>query len=370
MGMKKTLFFTGFPGFLATGLMRQIIQDQYANIDHIYLLVLQQEKNKALHEITTFQKAEHIPKSMFTILEGDITKKNLRIDPVFQEQIQKKVTHVFHLAAIYDLAVPKNIARIVNVHGTSNVNDWVQSLENLERYIYFSTAYVSGKREGKIYETDLSNAFGFRNHYEETKYEAEVLVQQMKDKLPTTIIRPGIVKGHSTTGETMKFDGLYFFLNFYDRLRYAPFIPYISDGKGAPEGNFVSSDYVLKATSFLAFHSIGIGKTYHLTDPKPYNTLQLQEMVCEAYLGRKPQGVISVDLVKAILSLRAIRKFLQVEKEALDYFTIYSSYDTSQTLQDLENANITAMDLKKTLPSMIKFYRKYKDDYTKHIEIL
>src|SRR5690625_4034692 len=231
MRMKKTLFITGFPGFLATGLMRQIIQDQYVDIEHIYLLVLPNEKNKALNEISTLQKAEHIPKSMFTILPGDITKKSLRIEPIYQEQIQKKVTHVFHLAAIYDLAVPKNIAKIVNVNGTSNVNDWVQSLEKLERYIYFSTAYVSGMREGKIYETDLSNAFGFRNYYEETKYEAEVLVEQLKSRVPITIFRPGIVKGHSITGETMKFDGLYFFLNFYDRLRYVPYIPYISDGK-------------------------------------------------------------------------------------------------------------------------------------------
>jgi len=112
-----------------------------------------------------------------------------------------------------------------------------------------------------------------------------------------------------------------------------------------------------------------VGKTYHLTDPDPYNTLQLQEMLCEGYLGRKPRGMISVDLVKALLSIPASRKFLRVEKEALDYFTIYSSYDTTQTTYDLRGTNITSTDLQKTIPSMIEFYRKYKDDYEKHIDI-
>jgi len=367
--MKKTLLITGYPGFLATELMRQMVKDKYVDIGHIYLLVLHQEKNKAFKEMRNFQKSEQLPESMFTIVEGDITKKNLQINSVLNDRLQDEVTHVFHLAAIYDLAVPKDIAWNVNVFGTNNVNDWVQTLNNLERYIYFSTAYVSGKREGKIFETDLSNAYGFRNHYEETKYEAEVLVHQLKENVPITIIRPGVVKGHSVTGKTVKFDGLYFFLNFYDHLRFAPFIPFISDGKGAPEGNFISSDYVLEATSYFAFHSIGRGKTYHLTDPNPYNTLQLQEMLCEGYLGKKPSGMISVHLVKALLSISANRKFLRVEKEALDYFTIYSSYDTTQTENDLRGTNIISTDLQKTLPSMIEFYRKYKDDYEKHIDI-
>src|SRR5690625_4113476 len=136
---------------------------------------------------------------MFTIVEGEKKKKNLQINLVLNDRLQEEVTHVFHLAAIYDLAVPKDIAWNVNVFGTSNVNDWVQTLNNLERYIYFSTAYVSGKREGKIFETDLSNAYGFRNHYEETKYEAEVLVHQIKENVPRTSIRPRDVQGNYYT---------------------------------------------------------------------------------------------------------------------------------------------------------------------------
>lgn len=60
--------------------------------------------------------------------------------------------------------------------------------------MYFSTAYVAGKRGGTIFERELVHQEGFKNHYEETKYLAEIIVNQAKNNLPVTIIRPGIVK--------------------------------------------------------------------------------------------------------------------------------------------------------------------------------
>ena len=120
---------------------------------------------------------------------------------------------MWHLAAVYDLAVPKDIAWKVNVHGTDTFNQVVVQFPHLKRYMYFSTAYVAGKREGKLLETELIRPSGFKNHYEETKFEAELLVENLKEKIPVTIIRPGIVRGNSKTGETIKFDGPYFFIN-------------------------------------------------------------------------------------------------------------------------------------------------------------
>ncbi|WP_246042211.1 hypothetical protein [Cohnella pontilimi] len=35
------------------------------------------------------------------------------------------------------------------------MNQWILTLPNLRRYVYFSTAYVSGDREGRILETEL-----------------------------------------------------------------------------------------------------------------------------------------------------------------------------------------------------------------------
>jgi thioester reductase-like protein len=361
-------FFTGFPGFLASSLIKQLSHDHHKQIEHLFLLILPSQQNLAESTLDQITKHTNLEREQFTILFGDITIENLGLDSEIIETLKEKVTHVFHLAAIYDLAVPKDIAYKVNVEGTSHVNNWLFGLTNLKRYIYFSTAYVSGRREGKIYEHELKQSQAFRNHYEHTKYLAEVLVQDIMDRIPTTIIRPGVVKGNSKTGETIKFDGLYFQLNVLERIKFLPIIPYF--GKGTAEGNFVPSDYVLEATSYLAIDSIGEGKTYHLTDPKPYKMWELQKMLTEEYLGKTPKGRLPLSTVKAPLRIKPIRKWLKAEAEALDYFSIHSSYDCSQTLKDLEGSGITCPDFKDTVGPMVSFYRKYKDDKTKHITIL
>ncbi|WP_228485704.1 SDR family oxidoreductase [Thermaerobacillus caldiproteolyticus] len=64
-------------------------------------------------------------------------------------------------------------------------------------------------------ETELDMGQSLKNHYEKTKYEAEIAVRKVAKQRPTTIIRPGIVVGHSETGETAKFGSLYFMLNFF-----------------------------------------------------------------------------------------------------------------------------------------------------------
>src|SRR5699024_5159812 len=184
--MKGVYFFTGYPGFLASKLTQQLVHDHHQEIEHIYLLTLPHLKKTAENKLETLIKKTALDHDFFTILEGDITKQDLDIEKEINDVLRENVTHVFHLAAIYDLAVPEDTAYKVNVEGTRSVNQWVTTLENLERYIYFSTAYVAGKREGRIYEHELIEGQSFKNHYELTKYQAEILVKQLMIKgVPT-----------------------------------------------------------------------------------------------------------------------------------------------------------------------------------------
>ena len=90
--------------------------------------------------------------------------------------------------------------------------DLCPAAERLERLAYVSTAYVAGKRTGVVYEHELVMGQDFKNHYESTKFQAEVWVRELLDPVPTTILRPAIVVGDSRTGETEKFDGPYYIL--------------------------------------------------------------------------------------------------------------------------------------------------------------
>ena len=106
----------------------------------------------------------------------------------------------------------------VNVEGTRNVLRLPRrTRRGCERLHYVSTAYVSGTRHRASSARPTSTwASRFKNHYEETKFLAEVEVA--RSGLPATIYRPAIVVGDSRTGETAKFDGPYFTLSAMERV--------------------------------------------------------------------------------------------------------------------------------------------------------
>ena len=123
-----------------------------------------------------------------------------------------------HLAAVYDLSTPREFAWKVNVEGTRNVLEMAGTCKDFQRLQYVSTCYVSGRHTGIFRETDLQVGQVFNNYYEETKYHAEIAVQEaIKNGLPATVYRPSIVVGDSHTGETQKYDGPYYAMQLIAR---------------------------------------------------------------------------------------------------------------------------------------------------------
>src|SRR5687768_6218327 len=215
MPFNETIFLTGFPGFIAERLVERLAQPD----TQFFLLVQPQFVEKATLAVERIANKTQTPLENFALIEGDITDRNLGISDDDLETIREETTDVFHLAAAYDLAVDRETATRVNLEGTKNVNELCRSLPNLRRYNYVSTCYVAGKRLGRILETDLAHDAGFRNFYEETKYLAEMEVEKLKADLPVTIFRPSVVVGDSQTGETVKYDGIYYLIHY---LRKAP----------------------------------------------------------------------------------------------------------------------------------------------------
>ncbi|MFS0863295.1 SDR family oxidoreductase [Fredinandcohnia sp. 179-A 10B2 NHS] len=351
----KQILMTGFPGFLATRLLRSLIN--HYNGASFILLVHPSQYEKAVERSKNLKNTE--------VKIGDITEPSLGFSQKDLESLRKNLTHVFHLAAIYDLAVPEHIAEDVNVNGTKNINDFVESIANLERYVYFSTAYVSGLRTGVIKETELEIGQTFKNHYEETKYKAEVLVKNLQD-VPFTIIRPGITVGHSESGETDKFDGPYFIMRFLDKISHLP-VPYI--GKSEALFNVVPVDYIIQATTFLSYSEKAKGKTFHLTDPRPYAARDLYRMICEELLGKRPIWTVPTKLVEFCLSFSAFRKFFGVEKEAIEYFRCTSEYDASVAKEILEEGGVICPDFKEYVGKIVRYYKRNRDDEEKRINV-
>lgn len=73
------------------------------------------------------------------------------------DELQQKVTHIFNLDAIYDLAIPEKIDRLVNVVGKDLVNEFDKGVTNLKRYTFLAPVMWQGI--GKGFFTSMNCAF-------------------------------------------------------------------------------------------------------------------------------------------------------------------------------------------------------------------
>lgn len=349
--------FTGFPGFLA-GKMIMHLATLPNQIGTIYALHLPSERAGAIALKQELLASTSLRDDQLVLVEADITLPEVVLDPIMRSVIEREVHYVFHLAAAYDLSIPYDVGYRINFLGTKHITSFAKRAPHLKRYVYFSTAYVSGRRQGTVYENELWHRVHFKNHYEATKYEAEAIVSREFGSMPVTIIRPGIVIGHSKTGETKKFDGVYFVLKLMDQLRQAAPLPYI--GRQNIEVNLVPYDYVVEATAYLAHAPVGLKRTFHLTDPFPHGAREVFRMIHEAMFNRPPRGTIPHTVAEIGFSALHLSERYKVPRELLAYFKHQVHFDTTQTLRALNGTDIVCPDLKDYLPKIVAYYETHK----------
>ncbi len=350
----STHLVTGFPGFIGRRLVAALLErDPEARI----VALVEGRMAAAAYAAAAAIDAERIE-----ILNGDIAARRLGLGDGDYERLATTVEVVDHLAAIYDLAVPAEIAQRVNVEGTGNVLDLCREAPNLRRLNYVSTAYVAGTRTGVAYEHELSLGQGFKNHYESTKFQAEVWVRELTDRIPTTIIRPAIVVGDSRTGETQKFDGPYYLLRFI-AASVGRGMPIANIGRGAVPFNVVPVDFIIDAMVALGELDAAVGETVHLCDPDPLSAHDLVELFAELYAGRRPSYRLPPRGVTAALRSRAVREFYGgVPAESVRYLNHPVRYDTRRATELLAAAGLRRPGFREYAPAIVEFFRRHEDD--------
>lgn len=331
-----TLLMTGFPGLLGSALLPRLLERQ--EDARAVCLVPRQHMAAARERLVALQAEHRGIARRVQLVQGDLTAAHLGLTS-HRRHLLDDVEEVWHLAAVYDLAVPEETARSVNVDGTARVLELATGLPRLRRLHHVSTCYVSGRYAGEFGEDVLEEGQHFRNHYEATKYEAEVLVRKaMADGLPVTIYRPGIVVGDSSTGATQKYDGPYFLASFLRRQPVVAFVPSVPE-----EARFclVPRDFVIEAMDRLSALEGSVGRTYALTDPDPPTVRELIETFARI-LGKRVVWVpVPPRVTRAALErVPGLERVLGLPAEAVEYSTSPTTYATTNTLADLEGTGV------------------------------
>lgn len=349
--MDETFLVTGFPGFIANRLLERLA----ARDTRFILLVQPALMSRAEEDIGQIARASGRAVSDFALVEGDISQQDLGLHPDDLDLVRDFTTRVFHLAAFYDLAVQRELAIRVNVGGTRNVLELARSLPKLKHLHHVSTCYVAGKREGRILETELKHDAGFRNFYEESKYLSELEVEAAKAELPITIHRPAVVCGDSQTGETAKYDGVYYLIHYL--LRWPGGLSQLNIGNHKVSLNLVPVDFVVNAMAALAWDASAIGKTVQLADPNPLTTNQLFNSIAHAINGGRSRVTVPRSWVNFLLMLPPSPAITGLPHRAVPYFFLRQTYDSSDAQSLLTPRGITCPPFETYVDKVVEFAR-------------
>ncbi|HUE12915.1 MAG TPA: SDR family oxidoreductase [Planctomycetaceae bacterium] len=355
-----TVVLTGFPGFLASAFLPNLLSRLDAATS---VTCVVQSRYRPLAERRQAEIAVTNPawKDRIRLVEGDITQSGLGLANL-EGPLRSETREVYHFAALYDLTLPRPLGMKINVEGTVNVLNFIAGCSSFGRLHYISTCYVSGRHPGNFTENDLIVGQRFNNYYEETKYLAEVEVQnRMKQGMAATVYRPAIVVGDSQTGATQKYDGPYAALRWLLRCPRIALMVTVGDTKSF-HVNLVPRDFVVSAISRLSALDVSGGRVYQLCDPHPSTVDELYG-IFGAVTGRR---VVRFPLPPAVARgafkyLPGVQRITGITPESLDYFTHPTDYTCEDTLRDLAGTGILCPSFRDYAATLVRFIREHPE---------
>jgi NAD(P)-dependent dehydrogenase (short-subunit alcohol dehydrogenase family) len=346
-------FVTGATGFIGRHLVELLLQREGT----VYVLVREGSRGR-LEEL---RNRWGVDDKRVVAIGGDLAQPQLGISDADRKTLKGKVDHFFHLAAIYDMTADAESQRVANVEGTRHAVELAEAI-GAGRFHMVSSIAAAGLYKGTWREDMFDEAEDVDNHpYFQTKHESERVVRE-ECEVPWRVYRPGIVVGHSETGEIDKIDGPYYFFKLLQRLRKAlpQWMPMV--GLEGKQINIVPVDFVARAMDHIAHIEDPEldGKAFHLTDPNAKTAGQAINVFARAAgapemsmrLDPKIFGIIPPAVRGGLAMLPPVRRItdtvlgdLGIPRSVLTYVNYPTRFDSSRTQKALEGTGIAVPPL-------------------------
>ncbi len=359
-------FVTGATGFIGRFLVRRLL----SRGKPVYVLVRKGSVKKldALRDEWGATEKDIIP------VIGDLSKKNLGVTDADVKKLRGKITHLFHLAAIYDITASAEAQQAANVDGTRHAVQFAEAI-GAGCFEHVSSIAAAGLYDGVFREDMFDEAEDLDHPYFKTKHDSERVVRE-ECMGPFRIYRPGFVVGDSKTGYIDKIDGPYYFFKFLQKMRHMlpPWMPMIGIEGGRI--NIVPVDFVADALDYLA-HKKGLdGKCFHLTDPEPKRIGEVLNIFAKA--GHAPQmtmrlnarmfGFIPAPILYGIGSLSPIKRMVRavlhdlgIPKDVFQFINWPTRYDNREAAKALKGSGISVPPLDTYAPMLWDYWERHLD---------
>jgi NAD(P)-dependent dehydrogenase (short-subunit alcohol dehydrogenase family) len=359
-------FVTGATGFIG----RHLVERLLARGKRVHVLVRPQSIQK--FEVLRERWGPHA--SRVVPIAGDLAEPNLGVSAADMRKLAGKVEHLFHLAAIYDLKASADAQETANVVGTDHAMQFAESVQAGCFHLVSSIA-VAGLYKGTFRETMFEEATGLDHPYFRTKHESEALVRK-RCKRPWRIYRPGLVVGHSQTGQIDKIDGPYYFFKMIQKLRHSlpAWFPLIGVEGGYI--NLVPVDFVAAAMDHLAHVEGQDGQCFHLIDPRQRRVGEVLNLFARAghaptmafRLDPKLLEMIPVAVTASMASYRPLQQMidtvlrdLQIPRDVLQFSNWQTRFDSTCTQRLLEGTDIRVPPLEDYAWRLWDYWERYLD---------
>ncbi|MGN6827834.1 SDR family oxidoreductase [Paucibacter sp. M5-1] len=361
-------FVTGATGFIGKRLVKKLLARRGSTV-HFLLREESRDKVPALLEFWGVGKTRALP------VFGDLNAKKLGVAADQIKALKGKVDHVYHLAAIYDLAAPEDEQVRANIDGTRALVEFAQAIEAGHVH-HVSSIAAAGLYEGVFREDMFEEAEGLDHPYFMTKHESEKIVRK-ECKRPWTVYRPAMVVGDSATGEADKIDGPYYFFKLIQRLRQIlpPWMP--SVGLEGGRVNIVPVDFVVNALDHISHQQARkSGACFHLVDPVGYRVGDVLDIFSKAahapkmnlFVNAALLGFIPKSVKKGLMALAPVRRIrhavmkdLGLPEDMLTFINYPTRFDCRETAAVLKGSGIACPNLKDYAWRLWDYWERHLD---------
>lgn len=330
----ETVLITGAPGFTAERMAAKILA---SDADARVILLCHEREAEAVHGFVGALPREQ--RARVRVVLGAPEAMDLGMSGGDFREVADTITciHHMHLHRTWpeDGRADVDALRRARVDGTRHVLDLAAACGRLRRLCHWSSVHVAGKRKGMVLEEDLDEGQSFHGPFEESQHAAEKLARAAQQRLPVTVLRPGIIVGDSQTGVIDRFDGPYQLMALIVRNPTQVHLPL--PGRGAAPLHLVPIDYVIDAGYALSRDERAAGRTFHLVDPNPLPARRVYELVAEHAQTAQPRGFIPAGLARTLLRAPGLERLARAPRalvEAFDHQVFFNSRHATELLHE------------------------------------